>query len=822
MDSAGLKRLPGSCDRCWRKKIRCDRATSDGVCTNCIHSKAECTHSRRKTTNNASIKTVRSAKDHVSKILSTSTIYIPSTDLAATHQILVEVAQYARSLEQQVALLQTQLLKVKQLSQGSPAPDETAVSEEEEEIPPDRLPRANAFKLRDKDLPLSKATKSFQFLQAVLRHVPDNTRPMLDLPWQRPEFWKAQPWEKIVNERCNLKPAPLVFPEKDLLDALLDLYFSKINPKLSLLHPPSFRALIAAKQHTKDPYFGSLVLLACALGSRFSDDARVLFDGTTDEHSCGWRWFAQVRPMVMMPWGDHPKSLYQLQYFCLYITFISASCMGIRDEVWLMAGMGVRLAQALGVYTRKGLGYTQPGVTPRDAELYRRATWMLAVYDALMSCSQGRPWIAHLDKVDLEPARPLTDNGEVVHDTEDAGRPPAEVDMLNGYVDLAKIIVHIHKTLYPVGRERGNISSEEIIELDSALNRWVENLPDHLKWNASQANHTFLDQSALLYATYYHTQILLHRAFIPIGSRNSASPSVDLPSLSICTNAARSCIRVIDNQAKRGTGILHHPHLSRDLFDAAVILILNIIAGRSKIQTQEDYSRATVDLESCVRVLRLYEKRWRFAGRRCDAIYLGLRLVKFALFDPTFALTTASTPRSESPPVPDDNDGNILRRATSSESPPESSSSASASDASIFVDGPPTSAFQPGSSYAQHELDPEAAARAHAQAQMQIQMQALEQSMANTQHFFDGAGLPPTSSTSGFPMDVQVGADDIMDLQAMLGATFDPHAPTFDNGAHYAQGMAATQVYSEQNPWNLLSGSYEWGDWNLYPMDSEQ
>ncbi|KAF7302631.1 Zn(2)-C6 fungal-type domain-containing protein [Mycena chlorophos] len=814
MESMTLRRLPGSCDRCSRKKIRCDRATSDGVCTNCLNSKAECTHSRRKISNHASIKAVRSAKEHVSKILSTTTIYIPSTDLAATHQILVEVAQYARSLEQHVVSLQNQLLKVAQLSKSQPVPDESPAQDEEEE-PPDPYPRASALKLKDNDLPLARTTKSFQFLQAVLRHVPDNTRPMLELPWQRPEFWKQQQWERIVNERCKLKSASLVFPEKDLLDALLDLYFAKVNPILNILHPPSFHASVAGKQHIKDPHFGSLVLLACALGSRFSDDPRVLLDGTTDEHSCGWRWFAQVRPMLMMPWGSHPGSLYQLQSCCLYISFLTESCMGMHDEVWLLAGMGVRLTQALGVNTRKGPGYTRPGVSPRDAELYRRATWMLSVYDSLMSCAQGRPCFAHLEKMDLEPARPLKDNGELVEGTKD--NLPAEVDVMNHYVKLGGIIIRIHETLYPVGRQRGNVSSEEIIELDSALNRWAENLPAHLNWNANQVNPIFVDQSALLYTTYYHTQIVLHRAFIPIGGRNPASSSVDLPSLSICANAARSCIRVVDNQAKRGSGILQHPHLSKDLFDAAVVLILNIIAGRSKIQTQEDYSRATVDLESCVRVLRLYEQRWRFAGRRCDAICLGLRLVKYALFDPSFALPSPGTLHSDSPPSSEDQ--NVLLQATSASSTgnsPPDSSSASVSEASFFVDAPPTAGIEARSSYAQRELGHDAAAQAHAHAQ--IQMQALEQSMVNTQHLFNGASLPSVSSSS-LPMDVHVGADDIMDLEVMLGATFDPQVGMFDNGAYYPQGNAMGNGQGEQNLWTMLSSGYEWGDWNSYAME---
>ncbi len=58
----------------------------------------------------------------------------------------------------------------------------------------------------------------------------------------------------------------------------------------------------------------------------------------------------------------------------------------------------------------------------------------------------------------------------------------------------------------------------------------------------------FLNQSASLYASYYALQISVHRPFIPSPRKPS---SLTFPSLAICTNAARSCIHVLDLQYKR-------------------------------------------------------------------------------------------------------------------------------------------------------------------------------------------------------------------------------------------------------------------------------
>jgi hypothetical protein len=61
-------------------------------------------------------------------------------------------------------------------------------------------------------------------------------------------------------------------------------------------------------------------------------------------------------------------------------------------------------------------------------------------------------------------------------------------------------------------------------------------------------NDTFLHQSALLYSSYYHLQITLHRSFIPIPSKTQVN---FLPSLTICTNAARACIHLLEVEFAR-------------------------------------------------------------------------------------------------------------------------------------------------------------------------------------------------------------------------------------------------------------------------------
>lgn len=105
--------------------------------------------------------------------------------------------------------------------------------------------------------------------------------------------------------------------------------------------------------------------------------------------------------------------------------------------------------------------------------------------------------------------------------------------------------------------------------LDSALNEWVDSLPDHrmytssalqylqqtlirlrflVRWDPTNTQGALLDQSAALFCTYYTTQMLTHRLFV--ASRDH--PALAFSSLAICTNAARACIRIMETQSKKG------------------------------------------------------------------------------------------------------------------------------------------------------------------------------------------------------------------------------------------------------------------------------
>lgn len=81
-----------------------------------------------------------------------------------------------------------------------------------------------------------------------------------------------------------------------------------------------------------------------------------------------------------------------------------------------------------------------------------------------------------------------------------------------------------------------------------------------------------LMQSAMLYSGYYALQINVHRPFIPSPRKPSR---LSFPSLAICTNAARSCLHVLDVHAQRTKGQLVYQSQVRSLVLSTRIRLSN-------------------------------------------------------------------------------------------------------------------------------------------------------------------------------------------------------------------------------------------------------
>ena len=196
-------------------------------------------------------------------------------------------------------------------------------------------------------------------------------------------FVSGAQWENLTEENT----VHFRYPPDDLLPKLIDNYFIYMNPFLPILHRPSFERAIASRQHYADAGFGSVVMLVCGIGARWSEDMRVRGEGLW-RHSAGWKYFDQVEKHRRSFIG--PPRLYDLQIYAVWLSTTSTGFyLTVRPIVtaqlsaiflqtssspqssWTLAGIGLRMAQDVGAHRRKVYNVA----TSVESELWKRAFW---------------------------------------------------------------------------------------------------------------------------------------------------------------------------------------------------------------------------------------------------------------------------------------------------------------------------------------------------------------------------------------------------------------------------------------------------------------
>ncbi|KIJ14786.1 hypothetical protein PAXINDRAFT_78504 [Paxillus involutus ATCC 200175] len=423
------------------------------------------------------------------------------------------------------------------------------------------------------------------------------------------------PWEDATR---SIKETEYAFPDEDLGISLVNLYFVHMNCLAPLLHRPSFERKVIQGDHLHDSSFGAVYLLVCAVGSQFSDDPRVFLEGTDSEHSVGWKYFQQVQMVTNRLLG--PPCLEDLQVYCLSVLFLQGT--SAVQACWAIVGIGIRIAQDVGAHRRKAYS----SKLSVEGELWKRAFWLLVTWDRQMSSTLGRPCAIQDEDFDLDlPVECDDEYWEDPNPEQAFKQPPDKPSTMSFFISFLKlnhILAFALRTIYLINKPKvfvGFVGQQWeqhfVAELDSALNQWIDAVPKHLRWDPTgDANSPFFSQSSLLYSSYYLVQISIHRPFI--FSPRKPSP-LSFPSLTICTNAARSCSRVIDVYNQRSRLAVHF--LQIPAFTAGIVLLLNIWGGkRSGLST--DPSKEMADVHKCMAILKRCEKRCLVSGRLLDIL----------------------------------------------------------------------------------------------------------------------------------------------------------------------------------------------------------
>ncbi|QRV78404.1 Fungal specific transcription factor domain [Ceratobasidium sp. AG-Ba] len=422
-------------------------------------------------------------------------------------------------------------------------------------------------------------------------------------PRRRPQFWTSSKWEVAGAEYFDWKEV-LHLPPPDLFDSLVELYFKHVSPQIPIIHEPTLRTQIRAGLHTRDHSFARLMLAICALASRWTSDPRVLHeservaveagDVNAPRLSAGVKYFNQVRLLRRsMP---KPAVLFDIQTYVLCALLVQSSFE--PHNAWIIIGLGLRSAQDVGMHRRRALPAGE--TLSVEDEMKKRAFWALLCLDRLMGLQMGRPSAIQDVDFDLDP---VADFPESSWPADSPANPAGlrSAAYMNAWIRTAQIAGFALQTIFALNKSkiRLGFGSPEweahlVMQIDSDLNAWLENIPPELRWNPLQPDQTLLSQSALLYGGFYALQINVHRPFII--SRTGPTSSLYQPSVAIVTSAARMISQITDVVRKRK--IMPGQSLVMAAFSAGVCLLITIW-GKKKLGAVEVEGQR--ELHSCMK-----------------------------------------------------------------------------------------------------------------------------------------------------------------------------------------------------------------------------
>ncbi|KAI1791324.1 fungal-specific transcription factor domain-containing protein [Ganoderma leucocontextum] len=412
------------------------------------------------------------------------------------------------------------------------------------------------------------------------------------------------------------------FPPPDVMAELVDLYFVHLNTYLGLLHRPTFEGELKNGLHLRDRGFGTVVLLVCATGSAWAYGSL----HADPRQTPGWQWFDKVSSAEFSLLA-RPR-LYDVQACALMAAYVNAT--NSPQGTLPILSLGIRMAQEVGAHRKKMYSAT-PTV---EQELWKRAFWALVAMDRLASFGMGRQCTIHDEDFDLDPMTECDDEYWSHPDPFQAFRQPpgqpSKVAFCNAFIRLSKIQAFALRTIYTINKSKlilGYVGPEWkqriVAELDSSMNKWLDTIPSHLLWDPHREDVLFLNQSAILYANYYQMQIFVHRLFIPSPRRPLANANLSLPSMTICVNAARACLRVLEVQHRRtmtsgaeacGVTIYALTPLQMPLFTVGMMLLVYLWCGA------RDTRAALDDVDVCLDILKHLAETGNFAARKLGCV----------------------------------------------------------------------------------------------------------------------------------------------------------------------------------------------------------
>ncbi|KAJ4472128.1 fungal-specific transcription factor domain-containing protein [Lentinula aciculospora] len=456
---------------------------------------------------------------------------------------------------------------------------------------------------------------------------------------------------KIFRKQAALPlPEDIRYPSHELADELVATYFSKIHHTFPILHQQTFIGQYikvmeqkAKGKPSKDHGFLSSLFAVFACGACLIEKGRPKSGQGEASEFRGFDFYEKAQLLFWM--GTGSSQIEHVQ--CLSIMAICNATWNTLAQSWINVGGAVRRAQDLGLH----LSGRHLPLTHFEREYRRRVWWCVYGLDRVLSISLGRPSGTHEDDYDVELPSELDDAQLAA--LRDGALPsysiPTRKSYMTGFVALLEIYVIAGKVMRfvqsaKVEDAKSEEMHEHIMDLDSELDSWQQNLPSEVKFAANDTSNSQMFTLCLIAHFVYHSaKINLHRPFIP----DRLTSSSDHTSWIRCLTAARSCIK-IGEITQEMLPASHHLAFAVQYITLSAVLLLRSTAY---VNQPELFSTIISDAEKAIKSLEGMESIFP-ASKRCKEIVSGLlAMVRIKLYGgPSAIEALQATHRRQEPP----------------------------------------------------------------------------------------------------------------------------------------------------------------------------
>ena len=323
----------------------------------------------------------------------------------------------------------------------------------------------------------------------------------------------------------NLTQDLTLFPAQDVRDALVDAFFTEINPGFPVVDESEFRASYNDKESPPPLLLYQTVLLAGA-------------------HVCQHPKVLESRSFVKGVLFQRAKTLWDLRFENDRVTLVqaalifswqveSADNVSAGSYYWISVACGI----AYGLGMHRNLTQSSSTVMPQPARhLFRRLWWVLFQSAVSAALEHGRPLLIQRNETDQPP---LTE-GDLV-ETDGSVNKNIHLEYCVQNSALCEIIADIMNMHSPGSLQRNDPSQRSA--LDARLVAWLMAL--------SPAHDFYMLQLRL----HYNTAVLhLHRTVI-----QTDIPPDAVYSTKLCVTAANAIAGIFGSMIQAGTIRRCHP-----------------------------------------------------------------------------------------------------------------------------------------------------------------------------------------------------------------------------------------------------------------------